>query len=70
MLYRSEAGHHSGPSNNDGLNDLLVEIKGKSYSNVLCVGDFNFPLIDWVAWSAPGENSRETKFLNCLDNTE
>ena len=67
VLYRSEAGHHSGPENNDGLNDLLTEIKGKSYSNVLSVGDFNFPLIDWVAWSAPGDLSKETKFLDCLD---
>ena len=68
VLYRSDKGHHSGPENNEGLNDLLTEIKSKSYSNVLCMGDYNFPTIDWNTWTAPGDSSRETKFLNCLDD--
>ena len=68
VLYRSDKGHHSGPENNEGLNDLLTEIKSKSYSNVLCMGDYNFPIIDWNTWTAPGDSSRETKFLNCLDD--
>ena len=68
VLYRSEAGHHSGPTNNDGLNDLLAEIKSKKYSHVLGMGDINYPLIEWDTWLAPGEESRESKFIKCLED--
>ena len=68
VLYRSEAGHHSGPINNDGLNDLLAEIKSKKYSHVLCMGDINYPLIEWDTWLAPGDDSRESKFIKCLED--
>ena len=32
------------------------------------MGDINYPLIDWDAWLAPGDDTRETKFLKCLED--
>ena len=68
VLYRSEKGGYSGQENNEGLNDLLTEIKEKKYSHILGMGDINYPLIDWDAWLAPGDDTRETKFLKCLED--
>ena len=68
VLYRSEAGTHSGDKNNELLNVLLSEIRNKGYSHILNMGDFNFPLIDWESWHAPGTSSKEVKFIKCLQD--
>ena len=68
VLYRSDAGACSGNQNNENLNKLLAEIKNHGYSHILNMGDINYPLIDWEAWYAPGEDSRERKFIKCLQD--
>ena len=65
LLYRSESGS---TENNDNLNKLISEINGKNYSHILLMGDINYPAINWENWHANGENSRETKFLECLED--
>ena len=65
VMYRSESGS---AENNDKLTALLNEIHEKKYSQVLLMGDINYPKIDWESWHAPGENSRESKFIDCLQD--
>lgn len=43
-MYRSP---NSGEQNNRNLNDLIKNIVGENQGNILIVGDFNYPEIDW-----------------------
>lgn len=55
------------PNSNDKVNDGLIEIlEAVSSENVLVMGDFNFPGINWEIQSASGTHC--SKFLECIQD--
>ena len=63
-VYRSP---QSSTENNDLLLDLLQKAKGANFSNILILGDFNLPDINWELWTTSrSENHLSNKFLECL----
>ena len=63
-VYRSP---QSSTENNDLLLDLLEKVKREKFSNVLILGDFNLPEINWELWTTNrSENHLSYKFLECL----
>ena len=63
-VYRSP---QSSTENNDLLLDLLEKVKREKFSNLLILGDFNLPEINWELWTTNrGENHLSYKFLECL----
>ena len=63
-VYRSP---QSSTENNDLLLDLLQKAKGANFSNILIMGDFNLPDINWELWTTSrSENHLSYKFLECL----
>ena len=63
-VYRSP---QSSTENNDLLLDLLQKAKGANFSNILILGDFNLPDINWELWTTSrSENHLSYKFLECL----
>ena len=63
-VYRSP---QSSIENNDLLLDLLQKTKDTTYSNILIMGDFNPPEINWDLWTTTrSETHISYKFLECL----
>ena len=63
-VYRSP---QSSIENNDLLLDLLQKTKDTTYSNILIMGDFNLPEINWDLWTTTrSETHISYKFLECL----
>lgn len=63
-IYRSP---QSTVENNNLLLDLFGKAKGKQYSNILIIGDFNLPEIDWDLWiTSRSENHFSFNFLECV----
>ena len=63
-VYRSPQSNYE---NNDLLLDLLHKAKETKFSNVLVLGDFNMPEINWELWTtSKSENHISYKFLECL----
>ena len=62
--YRSP---QSSIENNDLLLDLLQKTKDTTYTNILIMGDFNLPEINWDLWTTTrSETPISYKFLECL----
>ena len=63
-VYRSP---QSSIENSDLLLDLLQKTKDTTYSNILIMGDFNPPEINWDLWTTTrSENHISYKFLECF----
>ena len=63
-IYRSP---NSSIENSDLLLDLLQKTKDAKFSNVLILGDFNLPEINWeLLTTSRSENHISYKFLECL----
>ena len=65
-IYRSNSGSIN---NNRALNNLIREVFDKKYKQVVIVGDFNYPRIDWENWvvlPAQETHSEEHYFLEAL----
>ncbi len=68
LIYRSDAGTEE---NNSNLRALISEATNKGFSHILIMGDFNYPTIDWNAWSTRGESTTSEEYLlieNLQDN--
>ena len=62
FLYRSP---NSSNENNEKLLNVMSKIEEMRGRNILLMGDFNFPEIDWeLEMSSVGEERWPTKFLN------
>ena len=56
-------------NNNRALNNLVREVFEKKYKQVVLVGDFNYPKVDWDNWmvsSTQETQSEENYFLEAL----
>ena len=63
-IYRSPTQTDISDSNNENLNQLLIDLSTKSYSHICLVGDFNFRDINWNTWTTPhADTSKESKFI-------
>ena len=63
-IYRSP---QSSDENNKLLFDLLNKLKEETYSNIIIMGDFNMPEINWELWTTSrSENHHSYRFLECL----
>ncbi len=68
LVYRSDAGTEE---NNSNLRSLISEAAAKGFSHLLIMGDFNYPAINWSAWSTRGDNTESDEYLfieNLQDN--
>ena len=65
VLYRSPSGSNS---NNEKLIGLIDEISDSNYSHLLLMGDINYPKVNWDSWHVSAEDSREYKFMKCLQD--
>ena len=65
LIYRSP---NSPLENNLGLLDLMAEISDSTSHNLIILGDFNLPKLNWTSMKA-AVNSYEEQFLECvMDN--
>ncbi|XP_052786222.1 uncharacterized protein LOC128221661 [Mya arenaria] len=62
-VYRSPS---SGNDNNRGLEKLLRHISDMNFHDLIIVGDFNYPDIDWENCVADRENSDSDLFAECV----
>ena len=65
IVYRSP---NSDTENNRRLLCLLRDAAGLCFSNLLIVGDFNFPNVNWHSWSTPPSDTVGGLFLDVLDD--
>ena len=65
QIYRSDSGTKE---NNEKLRHLINEANSLGYTHLLIMGDFNYPKIIWQLHHAPGENSEESKFIECIED--
>ena len=62
-VYRSP---NSSPDNSNDVNKSLKILSRRFSSNLLVVGDFNYPKIDWEHYSTTSsQNNLNSKFLEC-----
>jgi len=57
---------NSSEDNNKLLLQSMVEMCDKRLDNLLFIGDFNLPGIDWHIWSSSTNNQLEIGFINML----
>ena len=63
-VYRSS---NSSPDNSNDINKSLEILSRRFSSNLLVVGDFNYPKIDWEHYSTTSSpNDLNSKFLECI----
>ena len=48
------------------LRQLIAETATMKHQHYIVMGDFNYPRIEWKNERAPGDNSEEQKFIDCL----
>ena len=65
VVYRSPSSTHE---NDDKLLDLIKDVTRLYSSNLLIVGDFNLPKVDWSSWSTPSFHTISDLFLDTLDD--
>jgi len=67
-IYRSP---NSSRPNNGALRELLKEAAERDITHTLIVGDFNYPRIDWLRWTTPGEDvtTDEYRFIEAIRDT-
>ena len=65
VVYRSPSSTHE---NDDKLLDLIKDVTRLYSSNLLIVGDFNLPKVDWSSWSTPSSHTISDLFLDTLDD--
>ena len=65
QIYRSDSGTKE---NNEKLRHLINEASSLGYTHLLIMGDFNYPKIIWQLHHAPGVNSEESKFIECIED--
>ena len=63
VIYRSPS---SNSDNDLNMYKLINSICQDNKNNLILVGDFNWPYIDWNTWSTPNSLGPETKFLDIL----
>ena len=63
VIYRSPS---SKTDNDLKLYEFINTISRDYKNNLLLVGDFNWPNIDWKNWPSPKSLGSETKFLDIL----
>jgi hypothetical protein len=58
----------SSPSGGTNLLKLINEATGRKFSQVLMMGDFNFPNGDWESWNNKSDNTetQDYKFIHCI----
>ena len=61
-VYRSS---NSSPDNSNDINKSLEILSRRFSSNLLVVGDFNYPKIDWEHSTISSPNDLNAKFLEC-----
>jgi len=61
--YRSP---NSTDNNNQLLLQYIVEMCERKLDNLVFIGDFNLPGIDWNTWYSSSNNQFETDFINIL----
>jgi len=63
-VYKSPS---SDRDNHDKLNECISQATSLGRGNVVIVGDFNFPEIDWSSWTVNGgEEHVAFKFVECI----
>ena len=59
-------------ANSDAVKEVIMFVirddAGLHSSNLLIVGDFNFPNVNWHSWSTPPSGTIGGLFLNALDD--
>ncbi len=66
-FYRSGSGSEA---NNNAMRDLIDKAMSKKCTYTCCIGDFNYPDINWstLTQESDNESSQEYKFLECIQN--
>ena len=69
LIYRSPSGSEES-ENNANLLKLINEATGRKFSQVLMMGDFNFPNGDWESWNNKSDNTetQDYKFIQCIQD--
>jgi len=57
---------NSSPQNHEYLRSLIQDSCSQEYDNIVIMGDFNMPGIDWEAWN--GHNNRDNCFIQTLQD--
>ncbi|KAK2146861.1 hypothetical protein LSH36_581g01009 [Paralvinella palmiformis] len=63
-VYHSPNG--STPQNHDNLRSMIRESCSKGYKNIVIMGDFQMPNIDWDSWNVTTD--RNTEFIDLLQD--
>lgn len=63
MVYRSP---NSTDDNDKLLLQFIAEMCNKKLYNLMFIGDFNLPGIDWNSWCSSINNKFENDFINIL----
>ena len=67
-LYRSANSDAVKVSVKEVIAFVIRDNAGLHSSNLLIVGDFNFPNVNWHSWSTPPSGTIGGLFLNALDD--
>ena len=66
LIYRSPS--ENNPMYHESLRKLINEASNMKYTQLLIMGDFNYPSIEWDTLYAGNEESEGSKFVDCLQN--